>query len=245
MQLIRLIAAAFVLSTALTQAGCGGGGGGGSTPAPLSPGVSIDAPVSGTTVTGTATVRVSASDNVGVTKVALYLDNGSLPIAEDTSAPYSFTLDTASLAKGSHTLVARAYGAAGNTGEASISFKVPIWISMDTVLTGSTATGTVTLHGLASAAALGLDLHVDGLPTGAAIDSLTATGGASGALAPTLDNVTGNIRLAGATAFGSGSVLIIHFSGVPASAVASDFRISLVDVVGQDSQGNVLFIPLN
>ena len=72
---------------------------------------------------GTVTLSASASDNVGVTKVEFYVD-GALK-ATDTSSPYSASLDSTTLADGSHSLVAKAYDAAGNVGTSStVSFSV-------------------------------------------------------------------------------------------------------------------------
>lgn len=72
----------------------------------------VSASESGTA--GTITLSASASDNVGVSKVEFYVD-GVLK-GSDTSSPYSMTLDSTTLANGSHTLTARAYDAAGNVG---------------------------------------------------------------------------------------------------------------------------------
>jgi subtilisin family serine protease len=85
-------------------------------PAPdtTSPTISITAPASGATVSGTVSAGVNAADNVGVTRVDLYLD-GTL-LATDTSSPYSFQWDTLGSTDGAHTLTARAYDAAGNSG---------------------------------------------------------------------------------------------------------------------------------
>ncbi|MEX2647288.1 MAG: S8 family serine peptidase [Gaiellaceae bacterium] len=91
-----------------------GGGGGDTTP----PTTSITSPANGATVSGTITVSASASDNVGVTRVELFVD-GSLA-GTDTSSPYSFSWNTASVADGSHGLQTRAYDAAGNVGSSSV-----------------------------------------------------------------------------------------------------------------------------
>ncbi len=72
---------------------------------------SISSPTAGT-VSGIVPVNVSASDNVGVTRVDL-LVNGTL-FASDPTAPYGFSWDTSSLG-GSATLMARAWDAAGNS----------------------------------------------------------------------------------------------------------------------------------
>lgn len=81
------------------------------------PTASIVSPGTGTTVSGTTTVNVSAGDNVGVTKVQLYLNGGLF--ATDTTGPYSFSWDTSKYANGSYNLVAYAYDAAGNVGNSS------------------------------------------------------------------------------------------------------------------------------
>ena len=74
--------------------------------------MSIAFPADGEIVTGTISVSVSASDDIGVTAVELYLDGDLL--ATDNTAPYSFTWDTGGTADGMHTLQVMAYDAAGN-----------------------------------------------------------------------------------------------------------------------------------
>jgi len=82
------------------------------------PATSITSPSSGNTVSGSVTISASASDNVGVTRVELWLD-GALASA-DTASPYSFTWNTTATANGSHALQTKAYDAAGNLGTSSI-----------------------------------------------------------------------------------------------------------------------------
>src|SRR2546426_344844 len=77
------------------------------------PTVSITAPASGATVSGTTSVTASASDNVGVVGVQFMRDGVALG-AEDTSAPYSVSWNTTGVANGSHTVSAVARDAAGN-----------------------------------------------------------------------------------------------------------------------------------
>jgi subtilisin family serine protease len=81
------------------------------------PTTSITSPGNGATVSGTVTVSANASDNVGVTRVELFVD-GSLH-STDTSSPYSFSWNTTSVSNGGHSLQTRAYDAAGNTGSSS------------------------------------------------------------------------------------------------------------------------------
>jgi len=72
---------------------------------------------------GTITLSATASDNVGVSKVEFYVD-GTLR-ATDTASPYTASLDSTTLANGSHSLVAKAYDAANNVGtSATVSFSV-------------------------------------------------------------------------------------------------------------------------
>lgn len=92
----------------LIGGGGGGGGGGDGTP----PSVSLTAPASGATVSGTITVTASASDNVGVTRVDVLVDGAVA--GSDASAPYAVAVDTTRLANGAHSLAARALDAAGN-----------------------------------------------------------------------------------------------------------------------------------
>ncbi len=94
----------------------GSAGGGGDTTAPA-----VSATESGSS--GTITFNAAASDNVGVTRVEFYVD-GVLK-ATDSSSPYSATLDSATLADGTHALLAKAYDAAGNVGSSSaVGFSV-------------------------------------------------------------------------------------------------------------------------
>src|SRR5438067_12630770 len=84
------------------------------TPDSMPPTVSITTPASGATLTGTTTVTVNASDNVAVAGVTFLVDNVQTG-AEDTVAPYSWSWNTATVPKRSHTLTARAHVGAGNT----------------------------------------------------------------------------------------------------------------------------------
>jgi len=86
------------------------GGGGDHTP----PVVSITAPAPGSTVSGTVTVSASATDNVGVSRVELWIDGTQ--VGALAAPPYQWGWNTVGTANGTHTLSARAYDAAGNLG---------------------------------------------------------------------------------------------------------------------------------
>ncbi len=87
----------------------------GTTPTPdtTAPTVAISSPTSGTTVSGTVAVTANANDASGVANVALLID-GTVVGSPDTTAPYSFSWNSASVANGSHTISARATDTAGN-----------------------------------------------------------------------------------------------------------------------------------
>jgi thermitase len=77
----------------------------------------IIAPTQGQNVSNTVSVLISATDNVGVTKVELYVDG----VLNGTSATAPFTIKwaTRKVKPGMHTLKSKAYDAAGNAGASS------------------------------------------------------------------------------------------------------------------------------
>ncbi len=81
------------------------------------PTVNITAPVSGATVSGTVTISATASDNTGGSGIAgvQFQVDGTNVGAEDTSAPFSFPWNSATVSNGSHILTAVARDAVGNT----------------------------------------------------------------------------------------------------------------------------------
>ena len=118
-----------------------------SPPAPdtTPPTASITSPSAGATVSGTTTIDVSASDNVGVTQVQLYVDGTSLGI--DNSTPFSFAWDTTKSSNGSHSLQAIAYDAAGNQGTSAVvgvTVSNPVATATPTSTPTRTATATPT-----------------------------------------------------------------------------------------------------
>lgn len=95
------------------------------------PTVAIGAPLGSSTVSGLAAIDVSASDNVGVTKVVLKV-NGNV-VATDTASPFQFSWDTTTVANGMANLVAVAYDAAGNsTSSTSVAVNVANAVVADT-----------------------------------------------------------------------------------------------------------------
>lgn len=137
------------------------------------PTVAISAPTGGT-VSGTVPVAVSASDNISVSLVELYV-GGSL-LAADTTTPYSFSWDSKTRANGATTLVAKAYDAAGNVASSntvsvnisntatSTADSTPPVVAIVNPGNGATVSGTVGVNVSASdnVALSNVSLYIDG-----------------------------------------------------------------------------------
>jgi hypothetical protein len=98
--------------------------------------VAITSPSAGVTVTSGTSVTVSAdaSDDIGVVGVQFLLDGVALG-AEDTVAPYTLTWDTTTVARGPHTLSARARDASGKTTTSAV---VSVTIKLQATITWPT-----------------------------------------------------------------------------------------------------------
>jgi Bacterial Ig domain len=79
------------------------------------PTTSVTAPANGATVSGTVSVTATASDNVGVTQMQILID-GSVVASNTNATSLSFSFDTTKVANGSHSIVSKAFDAAGNVG---------------------------------------------------------------------------------------------------------------------------------
>ncbi|HEX4662590.1 MAG TPA: right-handed parallel beta-helix repeat-containing protein [Candidatus Saccharimonadales bacterium] len=100
----------------------------------ISPTVSLVTPAVNTKLSGVTALIASAVDNIKVTKVDFYVDNQLIGSA--STAPYMVSWGTSSSVNGKHTLVVKAYDAAGNQGT---STQVPIEIQNSVASTdGST-----------------------------------------------------------------------------------------------------------
>lgn len=149
---------------------------------------------------GTISLSVSASDNVGVTNVEFYVD-GALK-GSDASSPYSLALNSTSLTNGSHNLTAKAFDAAGNsTTSTAFAFSVNN-VTADTTApivsaseTGSS--GSITLFATASdnVGVTSVEFYIDGVLYGAdasspyslALNSTTLTNGSHSLTAKAFD----------------------------------------------------------
>lgn len=134
------------------------------------PTVSVSSPAAGSTLSGTASVSVNASDNVAISKVELRID-GTL-YATATASPYSFFWDTTKFANGSHVLLATAYDTSNNVSAASST--ITVFNQSDTiaptVTISSPANGsTVSKKAVISGSALdnisvkSMEVYIDGV----------------------------------------------------------------------------------
>jgi hypothetical protein len=92
------------------------------------PAVAVTSPAAASTVTGTVTLAVSATDDGSVAGVQFTIDGANVG-AEDTTAPYELAWDTLTAANGVHTITAVARDTAGNQATAT---SVSVTVANDT-----------------------------------------------------------------------------------------------------------------
>jgi hypothetical protein len=83
----------------------------------VKPIVTLDLPVNNQVLSGKYTLKATATDNVGVTKVVFY--RGTTNMGNDTTSPYTYSWNTVNVPNGTYVLKAKAYDAAGNIGVSS------------------------------------------------------------------------------------------------------------------------------
>src|SRR5439155_383939 len=159
-----------LLNVAAAVAQAASSGSGDATP----PSVAIASPTGGT-VSGSVAVSVTASDNVGVTRVELRVNGSS--VASDSAAPYQFTWDSTTVSDGAASLTAAAFDAAGNsTVSTPVSVNVANSASADTTppslaitspANGVTVSGNVSITTSVSdnsgAAGITQKVYIDGI----------------------------------------------------------------------------------
>jgi peptidoglycan/xylan/chitin deacetylase (PgdA/CDA1 family) len=131
-------------------------------PAATPPSVAFSAPAANATISGTQTVSANASDSVGVAGVQFKIDGVNIG-SEDTTAPYSLSWDSKTVANGNHTLSAVARNTSGLTSTAtetvninnptppSVSFSAPVsaaTVSGKTVVVSANASDGVGVSGV-------------------------------------------------------------------------------------------------
>jgi len=178
--------------------------------------VDKEAPVVTASESGTSgmiTLSATATDNVGVSKVEFQVD-GVLKGADDI-APYSVTLDSNTLSKGSHSLIAKAYDAAGNVGTSTV---VSFFIDNTIVdkeapvvsVSESGTSGPITLSAIATdnVGVTKVEFYVDSTlkgtvtsaPYSTTLDSLMLSNGSHNLLGKAYD-AAGNIGTSSSVAF--------------------------------------------
>ncbi len=162
--------------------------------------------VSVTGVKGTITLNASATDTVGVTNTEWYID-GSLA---GSSASSSITYNSALLTDGNHTLVGKAYDAAGNVGtSSSASFTVdnnPATTSAS--VTGSSGTITLNATAVDTVGVNRVGFYIDGVWVGTdttsaysfTVDSTKLVNGTHTLVAKSVD-LAGNIGVSAPASF--------------------------------------------
>lgn len=117
------------------------------------PTISIISPATGSFVTGTITVQVSASDNVGVAAVSLAVDD--VAISSSSIAPFTNTWNSATVANGTHTLTVTARDAANNRTSSSVI------VSVSNVTVGDVTAPTVNISSPANGASYNTGATID------------------------------------------------------------------------------------
>ncbi len=129
-------------------------------PDTTAPSVAVSTPAAGSTISGSAaTISVTASDNINVTKVDFLVDGVVVATSSSTTSPYAGTINTTSLTNGTHQLSAKAYDAASNVGtSANVAVTVnnivpdttPPTVSLTAPAANATLSGTTTITATAS-----------------------------------------------------------------------------------------------
>ncbi len=83
------------------------------------PTVTISSPKEGSTIGSKVTISALGSDNVGVVRVQIYIDGVLKTTTTTSNTTYNWNSRKAS--KGTHTITVKAYDAAGNAGQSSVS----------------------------------------------------------------------------------------------------------------------------
>lgn len=217
------------------------------------PTLALSEPTDGSTVnTSSVTVRGSASDAVGVTRVAVQLNGGAEQNASITPGPaVSFSRTVSGLANGTNVIVVNAYDAAGNKASTSlrITYSAPSDTIAPTVTIAAPADGATVNSGTVSASGQASDnlavTRVTSQVNGGAEVEVAISGGASTSFGATLSGFvagTNAIKFNAYDAAGNRGSATININYVPPppppSGVAFPLRVEagkryLVDAAGK------------
>lgn len=186
------------------------------------PVVTIVNPLSGATVSGLVAIDIEATDNVGITRAELWVNNTSVAI--DTLAPFAFTWDSTGAPNNTTNLVVRAYDEAGNS---ATSDAISVTVSnQTTVAVNDTTPPQVSIVN-----------PVSGSVTGNVTISINASdnsGSAGISLSLYIDNSL--------KAVGSGSTLSYNWNTKPKSVLAGNHAIK---AIAKDASGNTSTSTVN
>jgi hypothetical protein len=140
------------------------------------PKVSVTAPASGATVSGTVTVSATASPGTGSTISSVDLRIDSTSVGTRTASPYSWSVSSANYANGAHTLNVTATDSGGRKGYSQIGITInnvaqsPPVVTITTPAAGATLTGTAVITATAKPAGTAtigsVTLSIDGTSIG-------------------------------------------------------------------------------
>jgi len=90
------------------------------------PKVSISSPVDGATVSGNVEINATATDNIGVARMEVYIDGGKKASVDNVTSIFArWQTNPKKIASGPHTIEAKAYDGSGNVGTASVTVTKP------------------------------------------------------------------------------------------------------------------------
>lgn len=88
----------------------------------LAPIVTINNPADGSTVSGKVAISVSATDNIAVSKIELYID-GQFKV-QTYMSELAYSWNSRKAAAGLHTILAKAFDAEGNQTHSSVQVNI-------------------------------------------------------------------------------------------------------------------------
>ncbi len=230
--------------------------GGGDTTAPT-----VSASTTGTS--GTISLNATASDNVGVTRVEFYVDN--VLKGSSTTAPYTLAFNSATVANGTHSFVAKAFDAANNGGTSSaVNFNVSNAVADTTAPTVSASSsgtkGTLTFSATASdnVGVTKVEFYVDNVlkgtrtatPYSFAFDSTTIADGAHSLVAKAYD-AAGNVGTSTTVSFTVANAVSVVFNEVESNGSIATANVvarnvtSIVGTMGNSTDKDYFAITLN
>jgi subtilisin family serine protease/subtilisin-like proprotein convertase family protein len=208
---------------------------GGGTPTNLPPTTSITSPANGATVSGTITITADAADSDGtVASVRFALPNGG--VVTDTTAPYSTTFDTTTVANGARAISVTAVDDDGATASASLSVNVNnggtpgcidgTFASVDVpkaIADNTTVNSVLPITGTGTVGSLALSLNITHTYRGDLVVSLISPAGTAFVVSNRAGGSADNLVISGQA--------ITAFAG---QAAAGTWTLRVQDVAGGD-----------